>query len=313
MIRTVTGDIDHFDGRVLSHEHISCASDAMLRILNDRWFNQLELEKIAVAVLKRLHDEYGVGLYVDGTPCDLGRDAELLRRVSEKSGVKIVASSGLYYYPSVLTVGRTPEELAELFISECKNGMGNTDILPGILKCAVGGDKLSSDDRKRVAALGITQRECGLPLYVHSFHGGHVTEEVLELLMKFGANPEKTAVGHIVHRPDADYLAGIIERGCYICVDQCSQKRVVEVAHAVSELCKRGLDDHILCSLDQPIYSDFASSDYTGMTDSVETHLKRYAFLFETVLPEFERAGCSKEQCDAFIRKNPIKLLNIGG
>jgi len=61
-------------------------------------------------------EQLGVSLYVDGTPCGLGRDVRLLKRVSEKSRVKIVAFTALYWYPHIYTSVRNAHEIADLLI-----------------------------------------------------------------------------------------------------------------------------------------------------------------------------------------------------
>ena len=95
MIQTVTGEISKKDlGTVLMHEHISCASVSLRRAFGDKWLDPSRVEVLATATLKQVKQRYGVGLFVDATPIDVGRDVLLLKAVSEASGVAIVASSG---------------------------------------------------------------------------------------------------------------------------------------------------------------------------------------------------------------------------
>ena len=60
----------------------------------------LDTEKIAsksIAELKRLKDTYGMNLFIDCTPVNIGRDIELLEKVSKESSVHVVCSTGFYY------------------------------------------------------------------------------------------------------------------------------------------------------------------------------------------------------------------------
>ena len=75
----------------------------------------------------------------------------ILRAVSEKSGVDIVASSGLYYFENCYTMSRSEDEIASWFIDEFKLGIEGTDIKPGILKCA-SQDTITDNNRKRLRA-----------------------------------------------------------------------------------------------------------------------------------------------------------------
>ena len=124
MINTVNGQIEkQLFGTVLIHEHIRCASNDLLHIFGKKWLDENRLADFASEILIRMKEKYGLGLWVDGTPIDLGRDVALLKKVSEKSGVPIVASTGLYYFPSLYTQGHSESEIAAWFIDEFENGM----------------------------------------------------------------------------------------------------------------------------------------------------------------------------------------------
>ena len=139
MIQTVNGKIKKGDlGKALIHEHISCASNNFIKAFGTKWLDRDRLAGYASDVLVQAKKEYNIGLFVDGTPIDLGRDISLLKKVSEESGVEIVASSGFYYFPSLEFVSNTAQDIGELLIEEYENGIEGTGIKPGILKCATG-------------------------------------------------------------------------------------------------------------------------------------------------------------------------------
>ncbi len=311
MIQTVTGSIEAPKGSVLTHEHIWCVSNDMNFITNGSWTDEKAVEDYCVKILRELKSRYGVDVFVDGTPWDLGRSIRLLENVSKRSGVNIVASTGLYYFTSLISFNVSAEKLAQMFTAECKKGIAGTNIRPGILKCAAGGTTLTEDEKKRITALGITQRETGLPLYVHSFHQGSVTQEIIEALLASGADLGKTAIGHTGLRPEADYLEQVLQQGVYICVDQCFEGSEKANAEAVAQLCRRGWQEKILCSLDHTCYSDFCDEGYKGLEYPYEKHVKDIGFLFDVMLTEFQRAGCTAEQCNAFVKQNPCRFLNI--
>ena len=105
MIQTVTHSATKEEiGKTLIHEHIRCVSNDMLNAFGDRWLSENELTERAVKIITAMKEKYGLDTIVDGTPIDLGRNAGVLKRISELSGVKIVASSGLYHYPSFVTL-----------------------------------------------------------------------------------------------------------------------------------------------------------------------------------------------------------------
>ena len=314
MIQTVTGKIDSCElGAVLMHEHISCSSLSYEKAFGQEWLNKKELSNLAIKVLKSLTEKYGVGLFVDGTPIDLGRDAALLKEVSELSGVRIVASTGFYYLQSIEAINNSAEELAAWLISECKNGIRGTFVKPGILKCATGEFGITSDNKKKLSALAIVQKETGLPIYVHSEHRDDVTFRQLEILLENGADINKIIIGHAAIRPDADYLKKVLDFGCYVCMDQCHcyPKRIAEIADALANLCGSGYAKRLLLSNDYCIHSDFANRNRNGLHLDETEHVRGFGYIFDKLYSEFLMRGGSDDYWKMMTCKNPIEAINV--
>lgn len=313
MIYTVKGTLNVSEcGNVLMHEHIGCIANDLLDIFKDKWLDKKELVEFAVKILKNLKKQYGVGLFVDGTPIDLGRDVFLIKEVSEKADIPIVVSSGLYYFPSLYTSGRSEAEIASWFIKEFEEGIEGTNIKPGILKAASDGGAISSDNKKRLTAMGIVQKETNLPIYLHSAHNGN-TKMQLEILQRNISDSEKIIVGHTGQKPDAEYLEGILSEGCYICMDQChcTNYSMQAVGNALAVLCKRGYSDKILLSNDLCIYSDFTPRANNGLNLSVTRHTEKFGHIFEDVYNSFTENGGREKDWNKMMRENPIKVLNV--
>jgi len=314
MIQTVIGTVEASDlGNVLFHEHIGCISNDLMHIFGEKWLDKEVLADFAVDILKELKLKHGLGLLVDGTPIDLGRDALLLRAVSLKSGIPIVASTGLYHYPSLYTDGNSEEEIAAWFIKEFEEGMEGTGIKPGILKVASDFSGITEDNKKRLSAMAIAQRETKLPIYVHSIHSADLVEKQLEILLQNIKETEKIIIGHAALNPDARYLAKILDRGCYICMDQCHCTRhsIADIGKALSILCEKGYTNQILLSNDICIYSDFASRQKTGLHLTAEQQAKHFSHIFTVVYESFLENGGAEKDWNIMLRENPIKALNL--
>lgn len=313
MIQTVTGSISPQNiGNILIHEHIQCVSNDMLHTFGSKWLDEEKLFQMSTSILKALHKDYNLGLFVDGTPCDTGRNINTLKKVSEASGVPIVASSGLYHYPDCFSAYRSARELAYWFLDECQHGMEGTECLPGILKCAIDRSGMTADAAKRIAAMGYVQSQTGLPLYAHCIHTGKIVDEMLDILLENGADPHKIIIGHVCFRLDCDYLEHLLKRGCYVCFDQIfTSEKATEAASIVVQLCRKGYMQNLLFSMDHPIYNEFSTSDNTGIERSEISHINVYSFLYTVMLPTLYSAGCSKEECLIMLQKNPAHILNI--
>ncbi|HET7769968.1 MAG TPA: hypothetical protein VFN74_14420, partial [Chloroflexota bacterium] len=123
-LRAVLGDVEaETTGVVLPHEHLYCD----LRALAGREPIKDAVGEIEAAELPALAAarEGGVTLLVEPTPPGIGRDPLLLRRLSEKSYVDVIAATGLYKGPLLprRAYERSVDELAEWFEFEISVGI----------------------------------------------------------------------------------------------------------------------------------------------------------------------------------------------
>ena len=82
-VRTVFGKKKISKNTVtLSHEHICCYSE-YLNIMSKSYLDKAELAEKSADILKNMKEKYGLGLFIDCTPINIGRDVELLKKVSE--------------------------------------------------------------------------------------------------------------------------------------------------------------------------------------------------------------------------------------
>ncbi len=312
MIRTVRGDISrNTAGNVLPHEHVRCLSNDLHSTFREGWYSERELCTLAVNVLKRAREKFGLGIFVDATPCDLGRNAGLLREISERSGVHIVASTGLYFFPSMISRERSAEDIYKLLMQEIDGGLDGTDIKAGVLKCAIDEEGVTQDAKKRLSAIGRVQAETGLSLYAHCAHRNDTAFELIELLSQNGANPEKLIVGHASRRLDTEYLKKVLDKGVYISIDQSFEGSEKTVARVVHELCQGGYEERLLFSHDRAIRNDFVADCRSEHELSVETNIKRLSYLYELLIPELKNIGCTERQCELFLRENALRVLDM--
>lgn len=313
MIQTVTEAIGKDSlGAVLMHEHISCASLSYEKAFGRGWIDRKRLKALSVEALKLLKEKHRLGLMVDGTPIDLGRNALLLKEIAELSGVKIVASTGFYYLPSIETLYNDADALAKCLIDECRTGIENTGIKPGILKCATGEAGITADNQKKLSTMGIVQGETGLPLYVHCEHRDGIAQKQIEILCENGANIEKIIIGHTALRYDAAYLEKILDTGCYICMDQCFcyPHKLTEIAASLVYLCHKGYTNKILLSNDRCIHSDFCRRDKSGLELDSKQHAERLGHVFDHLHPAYLSVGGSEKDWNTMICKNSIEALD---
>ena len=89
-MKTVLGNISANEiNAALCHEHICCYSEYLHMMSCRDYLDVTRLVEKAVSELKELKLKYGLNLFVDCTPINIGRNIELLKSVSEKSGCYI--------------------------------------------------------------------------------------------------------------------------------------------------------------------------------------------------------------------------------
>lgn len=181
-IVTVTGEIAPKQlGFCQSHEHL-CIEDGESRRQNpDLLIDDPE------RTLAELHDFYRADgrAVVDAQPVGCGRNARTLKLLSEKSGVRVIASTGFHrarFYPADHWIhGMDEDALFALFTRELTEGMFTgcdnsppeqiTSIRAGQIKAALEGNPLDPRAQILFAAAARAARATGAPLMVHVERG----------------------------------------------------------------------------------------------------------------------------------------------
>ena len=105
-VATVTGEVAVRDlGMVLMHEHVMVDFIGADKVSRSR-YDADEVVRVALPHLKEAH-ELGCQTLVECTPAFLGRNAALLQRLSQESGLRIIANTGYYGAAGTSTCRRT--------------------------------------------------------------------------------------------------------------------------------------------------------------------------------------------------------------
>lgn len=168
----------------------------------------------------------GIGTIVDMTPIGLGRRPDMLRAVSDATGVQIIAATGYHrdaHYPDGHWVhAASVEVLAERIVRDIEVGMHPADwtdataapdsARAGVIKAGASYHHVSDAEQRRLEAAAIGSRRGGVPILVHTEIGtfGH---EIVDLLEASGVPPHRIILAHLDRNPDAELHAEIAARG----------------------------------------------------------------------------------------------------
>ncbi len=296
MIRTVNGNIPSSEvTAALPHEHIVCFSHSLYQMSGSQYLDRQAVLKSAVRELLRMKNEYGLNLFCDCTSPNIGRDTELLRRVSEESGVHIVCSTGFYYTEEPVLFRSSAETIAGHMIHDAKA------VNAGIIKAGVQYPEISEFNEKLLVASALTHKATGLPIVVHTSSANHNGIHALEILLSCDVPKNRIVISHLDGATD-EYLLALAERGCYLAIDQLGKgndEYLDKIAAKIRRLCEKGYERQILLSHDKIFFNGFREEPDVVARPG-------YEIVFEGILPRLP-----KEVGGRIVRDNVVEMLDL--
>jgi 5-phospho-D-xylono-1,4-lactonase len=229
-IRTVLGDLEPARlGVTYAHEHLVIDGGRPVEMSPDFLLNDGD----------RLADELGAaaaaGLEaaIDAMPADCGRNPLLLAELSRRSGVHLVAATGLHHErftgPSHWSLRATEDELADLFTADIETGIDErdytgpivlrTDVRAGIVKVAGSLGGPSPRDERIFRAAAAAHLRTGVPIHTHCEAGTGALEQV-RLLTDVGVPARHLSLSHVDKVVDRAYHRDLFATGAFAVYDQ---------------------------------------------------------------------------------------------
>jgi phosphotriesterase-related protein len=297
-----------------SHEHLWTIGypgtvNPDLRI-DDLEKSRAELERYRLA---------GGAALVDAQPPGCGRDAAALRTLSERSAVRIIASTGFHkmtYYPKghrIYDAGA--DALTRFFLEELSEGMYTEEgtTLPdpasgarnpcraGQIKAALDAGTFNPQYEKCFTAAAEAARVSGAPLMVHIEKGSDPLA-LADFLVRQGLVPERLIFCHL-DRAVADMAVHreLCRRGIYLEYDTIGRPKYHDDEHEAGVILDMVRDGHagqLLLSLD----STRARLSSYGGRPGLDHILLRF-------IPLLRRRGLPEAQIQAFFRENPARAF----
>ena len=323
MVNTVTGPIPASAlGRTLMHEHLFIAFGGAEFDPAAR-FDRAGFIAEAVRRLVALREAHGVTSFVDPCPIELGRDAGMMKEISEKSGMHIVCTTGFYFEEMGLPPywrARTMEEIADLYIREITHGIGETGIRAGAIKVATGAPAITALEKKFLAAACLAQRATGVPIITHTQDGVGGPEQ-LRLFADGGVEAHRCLIGHCCGNADPAYHRRVVEGGSYIGFDRIGILRLQpdEVrADNLAKLVRDGFRTQILMSQDRhcgwlgKLQRQVTAEEQARM-DALRAQGKwppPYTYLFTDFVPMLKARGVSEADIAVMLDENPRRIFS---
>ncbi|OGA33662.1 MAG: hypothetical protein A3G80_08050 [Betaproteobacteria bacterium RIFCSPLOWO2_12_FULL_62_13b] len=335
-VATVCGDVPAGDlGIVASHEHL------LYGLPGWQHAPEVELDRAAAfeQLLARLEEFKRLGgrTLVDASGISLGRNVPLYRRLSEVSGVNIVAATGFDSQETSIPThfrligffyrGQGPlqwkraipghfapshsgskEYLMFLFYNELTEGMAAPSMIrslakAGLVRTGAGGDRLTPVEELAIRGAAMAARKAGLPVFTSRQGQGQ-----LELLLAEGLAPGRIVIGHCddARAVDAQRDRRFAERGAYVAYDHIGWER--DAAHAMPDeervalakgMVDAGFAERVVLS---------CSAIGIGLGTPRSSH--GYAHLLREFVPRLQKAGVAEAAIETMLVANPKRLLS---
>ena len=306
-VRTVTGDLAPGQlGRTDYHEHLFQASPLVAG-------DELDDLELSARETSELHAA-GIETLVDLTPIGLGRNPAGLREISARTGMQIVAATGVHreaHYPAGHWVRALDEAaLAKRFEHELRDGIAAADqsaetassgVRAGVIKVGIGYWSISPFERRVLAATGAAHRATGAPVVCH-LEMGTAGFEAASVLEAAGVRRDKLVLAHVDRNPDPGLHLELAASGVYLGYDGAGRAKYwpdSTLIDCLVAVAAGGGSDRLLLGGDVARRSSFTA--YGG--------LPGMAYLPRRFVPRLQAAG-GEELVGTVLVDNPARAFS---
>ena len=313
-VQTMRGPIDSSDlGRVLMHEHVFVLSTEIQQNYPEDWGE--EDKRVADAV-KRLNElkEAGIDTILDPTALGLGRYIPRIKRIAEQVNLNIVVATGLYTFdvlPHYFN-HRTEDQMTAMFIKDIVDGVADTGIHAGVIKCATDEPGITPGVEQVLRCCARAHRQTGIPITTHTHAATRRGLEQQHIFKEEGVDLSRVVIGHCGDTEDIDYLEEIMAAGSFIGMDRFGIDVMLPTenrVNTVAELCKRGHADQMVLSHDAACFMDWIPGEMPPPMLQNWTYLH----ISRDVLPQLRKKGVTEAQIDQMLVDNPRRYFEQQG
>jgi phosphotriesterase-related protein len=308
-IQTVQGEVSTEElSIVLPHEHLFTD----LRGPHVEGYAIADPSDVVAALAPYLNAAYdaGVTALVECSTVGVGRNVSILKHLAESTKIHIIAPTGVYreaYIPSSLRE-LSEIELAEIWISDIKEGIDGTEIKAGFIKLAVSDEGITPLERRNLKAAAMASQRTGAVIACHTTSGALFLEEA-EILEAAGLVPDRFIWVHANIEEDKNIHLHAAQKGYYvefdaIGADWASREDLLE---GTLNLINAGFADRILLSHDAGWYDPSQPDGHPP-----EGGIRGYTTLFEDFIPALKARGVSDEIVEQITKSNPARAFCFG-
>ncbi len=310
-VNSVLGPLETSElGFTLGHEHVAVGSGGIQHVFPEL-FDRRAAIKQSVEQLRAAY-KGGVQTIVDVTTHDLGRDIRLLREVSRRSKVQIIACTGTWLDIPRAFRSSTPDTIASLYVREVQVGIEGSDIKAGVIKVATD-TGVTPEGEIVLRAAARAHKRTGVPITTHTRALDRVGEQQVRIFEEEGADPSKVCIGHSNNTLDKDYLLGLLRKGVWLGLDQYPGGQMPgtpnweERTVLLKGLIDAGYSHRLLLSHDHVAVSSMFSQQM--QEERRRLNPDGYLFITRRVLPRMKEMGIAEGTIRQITVENPRRFF----
>src|ERR1700730_9064981 len=227
-VNTVPGPVEADGlGATLMHEHVFVLSPEI-----EKTSSEWDEEGARATAVQRLREwkDQGIDTIVDLTVIGLGRFIPRIVAVAERvPDINIIAATGVYTYNDVPmffhfrgpgTILGGPEPMTEMFVREIREGIGDSGVRAGILKCPTDTNGITPGVERVLRAVAQAHRQTGTPITTHTPTPPQPWGlEQQRILAQEGVDLTQVVIGHSGGTLDTEYHEAVLANGSYLGFD----------------------------------------------------------------------------------------------
>lgn len=319
-VPTVRGEVRVTElGFTLMHEHLIMVHPEIESNIPSAWDEKREVgrARTALAGLAAM----GVRTLVDLTVYGLGRNVSRIQRIAADADVNVIVATGVYTMDELPryfarrgpgTQNGGPDVLEETFVREITEGIADSGVRAGILKCASDVRGLTPDVERALRATARAHRRTGVPISTHTSAQDLGGLDQQRIFAEEGVDLGRVVIGHSGDSTDIGYLTSLMDKGSYLGLDRFGMDNRLPTEQrcaVVAELVRLGYAPRLTLSQDASCFADSwdAEAKRRALPDW------HFGFISQTVIPQLLKLGVSEADVRQMMVANPAQIFSVQG
>jgi phosphotriesterase-related protein len=240
---------------------------------------------------------------VECSTVGVGRRPDILKAVSEATGLPLVVPTGVYREPWIpdWIQAATEAELRDWMTGELLDEIKPDGVKAGWIKLSAGDDGLTECEAKVLRAAAAAGATTNAVIGSHTIRG-RVVRDQLKIIEAVGYSPERFIWIHTQAEPDFDLHVEIARRGAWIEYDAIGSDQLSDdfFVERIQRVLEAGLGDHLLLSHERGWYDPALPGGGTP---------KPFTYLSETFWPKLRQAGVDEPIIRQLTQSNPFRAF----